>query len=80
MMALDPRIEWLSWDLVPEYCHGLESSKVDPAPPFVVKSLRARSNMSPPHLALHMHGKEIIVTFVMSNIYISEYPFSMSTR
>jgi len=69
-MAVNPIIECFSRDLVPKYCHGLVSSVVFTAPPFLVESLPARSNRSRPCLPLHMHGEETIPTFQRSNIYI----------
>jgi len=38
-MAGNPIIECISRDLVPENCHGLESSAVHTAPPSFVESL-----------------------------------------
>jgi len=35
-MAVNPTTEYFSRDLVPEYCHGLESSAVYTAPPIFV--------------------------------------------
>src|SRR5258705_13321563 len=49
---------------------GLEASAVTTAPPFFVESLHGRSNRSLPRLPLHMHAKDIIPTFLTSNIYI----------
>jgi hypothetical protein len=68
-MAVNPIIECFLRDLVPEYCRGLESSAVYTAPSFSVKSVHCRSNRSLPRLPLHMHGEDIIPTFLMSNIY-----------
>jgi len=70
LMPVNPIIECFSRDLVPEYCQGLEASAVSSAPPFFVESLLGRSNRSLPHLPLHMHAEEIILTFLTSNIYI----------
>jgi len=69
-MAVDPLIECFWRDLVPECCHGLESSAVYTAPPFFVESLHGRSNRSIPRLLLHMHAEEIIPTIITSNIHI----------
>ena len=60
----------LSRDLVPEYCHGLESSPVYTAPLCLVRSATGRSNRSLPCLPLHMHDEEIIPTVLTSNIHI----------
>jgi hypothetical protein len=49
---------------------GLEASAVTTAPPIFVESLHGRSNRSLPHLPLHMYAKDIIPTFLTSNIYI----------
>jgi hypothetical protein len=57
-------------DLVTEYCQGLVSSAVYPAPPFFVESVHGRSHRSLPRLPLHMHADDIIPTFLKSNIYI----------
>jgi len=69
-MAVDPITECFSRDLVPEYCHGLESSGVYTAPPFFVESLPGRSNKSPPRLPLHMQAEKIAPAFLTLNIYI----------
>jgi len=69
-MAVDPINECFSRDLVPEYCHGLESSAAHTAPPFLEKSLPDCSNRSLPCLPLHMHAEEIVPAFLTSNIYI----------
>jgi len=69
-MAVDPIIECFSKVLVPEYCHGSESSAVDTAPPFFVESLPGLLNCSLPRLPLHMHAEEIVPAFLTSNIYI----------
>jgi hypothetical protein len=70
VIAVNPVIECLRWDLVPEYCQGLESSAVYTAPPFFVESVNGRSNRSLPCPSLHMHAEPIIPTFLTSNIYI----------
>jgi len=70
LMAVNSIIECFSGDLVPEYCEGLESSVVCTVPPFFVESLPGRSNRSLPHLPLHLHAEEIILTFLTLNIYI----------
>jgi hypothetical protein len=70
LMAVNPIIDYFSRDLVPEYCHGLESSAVSTAPPIVVKSLHGPSNRSISRLPLHMHAEEIILTFLTLNISI----------
>ena len=69
-MAVNPIIKCFWRDLVPEYCQGLYSSVVYPAPLYCVKSHHGRSNWSLPRLLLHMHAEEIIPTFLTSNIYI----------
>jgi len=69
-IAVNPIIDCFSRDLVPEYCHGIESSKVYTVPPCFVESHPSRSNRSLPSLPLLMHGEEIIPTFLKSNIYI----------
>ena len=71
-MAVDAMIECFSKDLIPEYCHGLESSAVYTAPPYLVESLHGRSNRSLPHLPLHMHAEEIVPAFLTSHIYIGQ--------
>jgi len=71
-MAVDPIIECFSRELVPEYCHGLESSAVYTAPPFSVESLPGRSNRSRSRLPLHMPAEGIVPAFLMSNIYIKQ--------
>jgi len=63
LMPVNPVIEYISRDLVPEYCQGLESSAVYTAPHFFVESLHGRSYRSHPRLPLHMHAEEIIPTF-----------------
>jgi len=52
-MAVNPMIEYFSRDLIPEYCHGINSNKVYTAAPFFVESIPGRSNRSLPHLPLH---------------------------
>jgi hypothetical protein len=69
-MAVNPIVECFWRDLVPEYCHGLESSAVNTAPLFFVEYLQGRSNQSLPRLPLHMHAEEIIRTVLKSNIHI----------
>jgi len=69
-MAVNPIIECFWRDLAPEYCHGLESSAVNTAPPFFVESLQGRSNRSLPRLPLHMRAEDIIPTVLTSNIHI----------
>jgi len=69
-MAVDRIIECFSEDLVPEYCHRLESSSVYTTPPFFVESLPGRSNRSLPRLSLHMHVEEIVPAFLSWKIYI----------
>jgi hypothetical protein len=39
LMAVNPIIECFSWDLLTKYCHGLESSAVPTAPPFLFETL-----------------------------------------
>jgi len=56
LMAVNPIIEWVSRDLVTEYCHGLESFVVYTPPPFVVETLPGGSHRSRPRLPLHMHA------------------------
>jgi len=63
-------IEYLSRDLIPEYCQGLVSSVVHASTHFCVKSLHGHLNSSRPPLLLCMHAEEIIDTFSMSNIYM----------
>jgi len=70
LIAVDPMIECISRDLVTEYCQGVESSAVYPAPPFSVKTLRGWSNWSLPRLQLHMHAQAISPTFLTLNVYI----------
>jgi len=67
---VNPIIECFSRDPVTEYCHGLESSAVDTAPPFFIEILHGRSNRSLPRLLLRMHAQAIVPTFLTSNIYI----------
>jgi len=69
-MAVNPRIECFSRELVTEYCQGSESSTVYTAPPFFVKTLPGRSNRNLPRLWLHMHAQEIISTFLTWDIYL----------
>jgi len=69
LMAVKLIFECIWRDLVPEYCHSLESSTVYIAPPVVVNSLPGRSNRSRPRLLLPTHGEEMIPTFLTSNIY-----------
>jgi len=56
-MAVDPIVECYSRDLIPKYCHGLETSAVYTAPPFFVESLPGRSIRCLPCLPLHMHAE-----------------------
>ena len=70
LMPVNPIIECFSRDLIPEYCQGLEASAVFTVPPFFVKSLHGHSNRSLPRLPLHMHGEDIILTFLTLNMYI----------
>jgi hypothetical protein len=69
-MAVNPIIECFGRELGPEYCHGLESSAVNTAPPFFVESLQGRSNKSLTRLPLDMHAEDIIPTVLTSNIHI----------
>jgi len=69
-MAVNPIIECFWRDLVPEYCHGLESTVVHTALPFFFESLQGRSNRSLPRLPLHMHAEDIVPTVLTSNIHI----------
>jgi len=69
-MAVEPRIECFSRDLIPEYWHGLGSSTVYTALPVFVKSLPGRSNRCLLRLPLHMHAEEIVPALLTSNIYI----------
>jgi hypothetical protein len=69
-MAVNPIIEFFSRDLVPEYCQGVESSAVYIALPFFVESRHGCSNTRLPHLPLHRHAEEIILTFLKLNINI----------
>jgi hypothetical protein len=57
-------------DLVPEYCHGLESSAVYTSPPFFVESVHCGSNRCLPCMPMHMHAEDIVPTVVTSNINI----------
>jgi len=70
LMAVNLIIVCFTWDLVTEYCHGLESSMVYPGPPIFVDTLPGRLNRSLPRLPLHIHAQAIIPTFLKSNIYI----------
>ena len=70
LMAVNPIVGCFIREVVPEYCHGLESSAVYSANPCFVESLPGRSKMSLPHLPLHMHVEEIIPTVSTSNIHI----------
>jgi len=79
MMAVDPRIECFSRDLVPEYCHSLESSAVYTVPPSFVKSLPGHTNRSLPRLPIHMHGEGMVLGFSTSNIYIGLCPLKAVT-
>jgi len=69
-MAVNLIIECFWRDLVPEYCHGLESSTFHTTPPIFVKSVHGRSNRSPPRLPLPVHAEDIIPTLLTSTIYI----------
>jgi hypothetical protein len=69
-MAVNPIIECIGRDLIPEYCHGLESSKVNTAPRFFIESLQGGSNRRLPRLPLHMHAEDIFPTVLTSNINI----------
>jgi hypothetical protein len=61
-MAINPMIEWVSRDLVPQYCHGPEASAVNTAPPVYVGPLPGRSNRSVPCLPSYNQGGNIIPT------------------
>jgi hypothetical protein len=69
-MAVNPRIERFCRDLMPEYCHGLESSAVNTVAHFFVESFHGRSNRSPPRLPLYIHAEDIIPRVITSNIHI----------
>jgi hypothetical protein len=69
-MPVNPIIECFSRDLVPENCHGLQSSAVYTAPPISVESLQGRLNRCLPHLLLHINAEELIPTILMSDIYV----------
>jgi hypothetical protein len=69
-MAVNPIIESFGRDLIPKYCHGLDSSAVNTAPPCFVESLQGRSNRSLPRLPLHMSAGEINPAVLTSNIHI----------
>ena len=69
-MAVNPVIECFRRDLVPEYCHGLESSAIYTVPLYFVESVHGRPKRSLPHLPLHKHAEDSIPTFSTSNIYI----------
>jgi len=69
-MAVNPVIECFRRDLVPEYCHGLESSAIYTVPLYFVESVHGRPKRSLPHLPLHKHAEDSIPTFLKSNIYI----------
>jgi len=69
LMTVNPIIECVWRDLIPEYSHCLQSSAVYTAPPCFVKFFPGRSNRSLPCQPFHMHAEETISTFLMSNIY-----------
>jgi len=69
-MALNRILECFSRDLIPEYCHGLESRVVYTAPPFLVQSLNGCSNRSEPPLPMHLDAEHFSPTFRMLIIYI----------
>jgi len=70
LTTVNPIIECISRDIIPEYYQGLDSTAVYTAPPFSVESLPGRSNSSLSRLPFQMHEQEIIPTFLASNIYI----------
>ena len=70
-MAVNPIIECVSRDLIPEYCHGSESSVVYSVPPIFVESHPGCSNRSLPRLPLQMFVEEFIPTLLISNINIT---------
>jgi len=72
-MAVNPRIEYFSSNLIPEYLQSVECSTTYTVLHFFVKCLPCRSNRSPPRLLLQMQVDEIIPTFSTSNIYIGHY-------
>jgi len=72
-MAVNPIIQSIWRDPIPEYCHGLDSSEVNTVPSIFVESLHGRSNSSRPRLPFHMHGEELIQTVLTSNIHIGWY-------
>jgi len=69
-MAVNSIIECYSADLVHKSCHGLESSVVYTAPPIFVVFHPGRSNGTLRRLLLRIHAEEIILTFLMLNIYM----------
>jgi hypothetical protein len=69
-MAVNPIIEYFWRDLVHVYCHGLESSAGNTAPPIFVESLQCGTNRLLPPLPLHMHAENNLPTALMSNIHI----------
>jgi hypothetical protein len=69
-MAINPIIEYFSRDLVPEYCHELESKAIPSVCPLFVESLHGRSSWSQHHELFHLHGEDIIPIVVTSNIHI----------
>jgi len=70
MMAVDPIFEYLRMDIVPRYCHSLESSAVHTALPCFVESLHGGSSRSLPRLLLYMHAEDIIPRVSTSNFNI----------
>jgi len=70
-MAVDHIIVSFSRDLIPKYCHGLQTTAVHSAHHIFVESLPGRSNRSLPRLRLPMDVEKIIDTFSTSNIYIA---------
>jgi len=70
LMAVNPTIESISRDLIPEHFQGLESSTVYTTTSIFVESLDGHSNRSLPRLPVHMHADEMIPTFLTSNTII----------
>jgi len=65
-MVVNLIIEYFSRNLVPENCHGLESSAICTAPLFV-DSLPGRISRSLSRVSLNIQAEEDIATFFMSN-------------
>jgi hypothetical protein len=68
LMAVKPKIECFSKDLVTEYYQGLMCSAVYTGPPCCVETLPGRSNGRLPHLLLRMDPQPIIPTLLTLTI------------